>query len=185
MDSINEDLINKNTPSRQRISDKEVDDKLVQSEVKLISSIPSNKWLEISKLGNHIEEINQHLKDRAINIMSTINQGKSLSVKQRIDALKLIDILVDKIPEYFDSPIESNSLDAKTSILESKPQNLIIDIPLLQKMVDYDSKARVLKRGEQQYLADYAYGLKKMNDFHRSNLERHLQTLINSGFKKS
>lgn len=183
LDSINEDLINKNTPSRQRISDKEVDDKLVQSEVKLISSIPSNKWLEISKLGNHIEEISQHLKDRAINIMSTINQGKSLSVKQRIDALKLIDILVDKIPEYFDSPVESNSLDVKTTITETNALNVIINIPLLQKMVDYDSKARVLKRGEQQYLADYAYGLKKMNDFHKSNLERHLQTLINSGFK--
>lgn len=180
--SIQEDLINKNTPIRLRISDKEVDDKLAQSELKLISSIPSNKWLEISKLGNHIEEVNQHLKDRAINIMSTINQGKSLSVKQRIDALKLIDILVDKIPEYFDSLKEPNLLDDKTSILETRSQYVIIDIPLLQKMVDYDSKAKVLKRGEQQYLADYAYGLKKMNDFHRSNLERHLQTLIKSGY---
>lgn len=49
-----------------------------------------------------IEEITQHLKDRAINVMSTLKRAKELSDKQRKDAITIIDIIVKNFPEFFD-----------------------------------------------------------------------------------
>ena len=60
--------------------------------------------------------------------------------------------------------------------------NLNIDDRILIKMVEWDTKAKVLSPAQLQYVADYAYGLKKLNSFHEFNLKRHLTTLIDSGF---
>lgn len=49
-------------------------------------------------------------------------------------------------------------------------------------MVEWDTKAKVLSTNELQYVADFAYGLKKVNSFHEKNLSRHLETMIKAGF---
>jgi hypothetical protein len=33
------------------------------------------------------------------------------------------------------------------------------------------------------YVADFAWGLKKLNSFHEKNVKRHLETLLKNGFK--
>ncbi len=58
----------------------------------------------------------------------------------------------------------------------------IINESFLVKMVEWDSKYKVLSVGERQYVADYAYCLKKLNPFHEMNIRKHLQKLINAGF---
>lgn len=50
-------------------------------------------------------------------------------------------------------------------------------------MVVWDTKAKVLSSRELQYIADFAYGFKKLNDFHQNNIKRHLSRLIDAGFK--
>lgn len=46
-----------------------------------------------------------------------------------------------------------------------------------------DSRMKILTQGERPYLADYAYELKALNSFHKSNAEGYLKTLMNAGFK--
>jgi predicted ester cyclase len=58
-----------------------------------------------------------------------------------------------------------------------------IDELVMRKMFEWDSTAKILSPKERAYLADFAWGLKKLNSFHEKNVKRHLETLLKNGFK--
>ncbi len=57
-----------------------------------------------------------------------------------------------------------------------------INLNILRQMVEWDSRMKILSTGERAYLADLAYELKPLNEFHKTNAEKHLKTLLKSGF---
>jgi hypothetical protein len=57
-----------------------------------------------------------------------------------------------------------------------------INLNILRQMVEWDSRMKILSTGERAYLADLAYELKPLNEFHKKNAEKHLKTLNKSGF---
>ncbi len=163
---------------RPSLTEEDLDNSLIQTEINLINSIPISKWNEISKLGSEIPEVTQYLKDRSINIMSSLKQKKKLNKRQRTDAIKIIDILIKKAPDFFDEVSDRD----KPAIM--KPYNNIkLERSLILKMVEWDTKAKVLTPRELQYVAGLAYGLKNLNSFHEKNIERYLKRLIDAGFE--
>ena len=172
---LEEELQSKSSKHRKKMSDDEVESYIVQAELDLIKSIGSAKWLEISKIGSDVTSITQHLKDRALNIQSALRLNKVLSENQRKDAIKIIEIVLASSPNFFDEVSET------CSTTETKT-NKKISSELLVKMVVWDTKAKVLSPKELQYIADFAYGLKAINDFHESNIKRHLSSLQKAGF---
>ena len=58
-----------------------------------------------------------------------------------------------------------------------------LDELLMRKMYEWDNNARILSPKERAYIADFAWGLEKLNSFHEKNVKRHLKTLIDRGFK--
>jgi len=175
LESLKADLENKLSEKRKRITEDEVENQLIQAEVDFIKSIPNAKWLEISKIGLEIENMTQHLKDRAINIQSSLRLNKVLSENQRKDAIKIIENILVNSPNFFDEVSE-------TSIIPEDKSYKKISTDLLAKMVLWDTKAKVLSEKELQYIADFAYGLKTLNDFHEKNIRRHLSRLQDAGF---
>ncbi|WP_323028199.1 AIPR family protein [Gelidibacter japonicus] len=171
-------LVNSNqTNRRNQLSEKEVDDKIIETEEILIKSIPIEKWSEIGRIGSDITEISQFQKDRSINILSTLKLKKILSESQRKDAIKILDIILKNSPHFFDElPSEKVSSYDKEKNLDNINNDLLI------RMVEWDTKAKVLSVRELEYVTNFAYGFKKLNDFHKNNIKRHLSRLIESGF---
>ena len=58
----------------------------------------------------------------------------------------------------------------------------IIDEVFLTKMIEWDSKKKILSNKEREYLTGFAYGFEKLNSFHENNARRYLQKLIEAGF---
>jgi hypothetical protein len=58
-----------------------------------------------------------------------------------------------------------------------------INLTVLKRLVEWDSKMKILSNGERAYMADLAYELKPLTQFHISNADRHLRTLLKAGFK--
>jgi hypothetical protein len=175
LESLKADLENKSSKKRKKITEDEVDNQLIQAELDFVKSIPIAKWLEISKIGLEVENMTQHLKDRAINIQSSLRLKKVLSENQRKDAIKIIENILAISPNFFD----------KDSAFSRKPEaksNNKISLDVLTEMVVWDTKAKVLSAKELQYIADFAYGLKNLNDFHEKNIQRHLSRLADAGF---
>jgi ATP-dependent protease HslVU (ClpYQ) ATPase subunit len=175
LENLKGDLGNKSSEKRKQITEDEVENQLIQAELDFVKSIPISKWLEISKIGSEIESMTQHLKDRAINIQSSLRLNKGLSENQRRDAIKIIENILVSSPNFFDEV-------SKVSKIPESESNNKINSDLLTKMVVWDTKAKVLSAKELQYIADFAYGLKTLNDFHEKNIERHLSRLQDAGF---
>lgn len=58
-----------------------------------------------------------------------------------------------------------------------------IDELLMRKMYEWDSTAKILSPKERAYIADFAWGLKKLNSFHEKNVRRHLESIVKRGFE--
>ncbi len=180
LENIKEELIDlKNENRRNQLSESEVDDKMIELELELINSISLEKWSEISRLGSDIVEITQHQKDRAINILSALKLKKKLTENQRKDGIKIIDIFLNSNPDFFDTDIK----ESKRELKKEAPKTIVLTGALMEKMVVWDTKAKVLSSKELQYVADFAYGLKTLNEFHQNNIKRHLSKLVDAGFR--
>ena len=175
LDSLKVDLENKSSEKRKRLSEDDVDNQLIQADLEFIKSIPILKWQEISKIGSEIENMTQHLKDRAINIQSSLRLNRVLSENQRIDAIKIIEYILSSSPNFFDEITD-------TIIKRESESDKKMNSDLLNKMVIWDTKAKVLSAKELQYVAEFAYGLKTLTDFHEKNIMRHLSRLQDAGF---
>lgn len=175
LENLKSDLENKSSEKRKKITEDEVNNQLIQAELDFLKSIPITKWIEISKIGSEVQNMTQHLKDRAINIQSSLRLNKVLSESQRKDAIKIIESILTNSPNFFDEVPEASRIPESES-------NNNINSDLLTKMVVWDTKAKVLSARELQYIADFAYGLKTLNDFHEKNIKRHLSRLQDAGF---
>jgi hypothetical protein len=78
---------------------------------------------------------------------------------------------------------EEKSDKSTTVISDESVQK--IDLNILKQMVEWDSRMKILKRGELAYLADLAYELKPLSTFHKTIAQKHLKTLLLAGFKMS
>jgi len=174
-----DDLENEESPRDKNMDELDIENELIQNDIRLIKSIPISKWNEINKMGAYIEELTPFLKSRAINILSTIKMNKELSAQQIKDAITIIDVIVHKSPEFFDEDEQNNDNTANIDYVIPKHMT----VSLLKKMVEWDINGRVLSQKERLYVAAFAYESKKLNSFHENYLARHLQTLIKAGFE--
>ncbi|MFT6002417.1 MAG: hypothetical protein ACI95T_001178 [Flavobacteriales bacterium] len=80
---------------------------------------------------------------------------------------------------FFSKDVNQKSVEL---ISESRVDSIEITPELIRKMVEWDLRIKVLSRKENAYLSEFAYGLKWLNDFHRRNTRKYLETLIDKGF---
>lgn len=88
-------------------------------------------------------------------------------------------------PSVKDIQLASNYFNKETAPAKETPSGAApkINLSVLRQMVEWDSRMKILSNGERQYMADLAYELKPLNQFHKTNAEKHLKTLLNAGFK--
>jgi hypothetical protein len=122
---------------------------------------------------DYFKVIEQVYEDKNVNYSSVFNKmAKNLSI--------------GKAPSVHDVYLSSNYFkqsESQETISSVKPKNPKINLSLLRSMVDWDARMRILSSAERAYIADLAYELKPLNDFHSKNASRHLSTLMKSGFE--
>ncbi|MBS0424567.1 MAG: AIPR family protein [Proteobacteria bacterium] len=87
-------------------------------------------------------------------------------------------------PSVKDIQLASNYFNMETAPAKETPSGAApkINLSVLRQMVEWDSRMKILSNGERQYMADLAYELKPLNQFHKTNAEKHLKTLMKAGF---
>lgn len=87
-------------------------------------------------------------------------------------------------PSVKDIQLASNYFNKETAPAKETPSGAVpkINLSVLRQMVEWDSRMKILSNGERQYMADLAYELKPLNQFHKTNAEKHLKTLMKAGF---
>lgn len=118
---------------------------------------------------------------KSIEKRATSESHKYTSVFNKI----ALELTKGNAPSVKDITLASNYFNKEITIKKEISGSTLpeINLNVLRQMVEWDSTMKILSQGERGYLADLAYELKTLNQFHKSNAERHLNTLLKAGFK--
>jgi hypothetical protein len=119
-----------------------------------------------------------------IEAIAKVKQIKYASVFNQIGK-NLIEGIPPTIKQIY---YASNILkDKNINILKNENEQIDvskirIDEIVLRKMYEWDSITKTLTNKERNYIADFAWGLKRLNVFHEKNIKKHLITILKNGF---
>lgn len=116
--------------------------------------------------------------------------GKAKQIKYASVFDQIGKNLIKGVPPTIKQIYYASNILKDKSIKELNPEKKQIDINkvrlnelIMRKMFEWDSTAKILSNKERTYIADFAWGLKKVNSFHEKNIKRHLEKLLKKGFK--
>lgn len=117
----------------------------------------------------------------------TIEQKTSEGISKYASVFNKIALELSKgiAPSVKDIHLASNYFNKEATTTKkaiSSSAVPTINLNILRQMVEWDSRMKILSTGERAYMADLAYELKPLNEFHKTNAEKHLKTLLKSGF---
>jgi hypothetical protein len=123
------------------------------------------------------------LKDFFKTIEQKTSEGsnKYASVFNKI-ALELAKGIAPSVKDIYLASNYFSKEAATTTNAISRSAVPTINLNILRQMVEWDSRMKILSIAERAYIADLAYELKPLNEFHKTNAEKHLKTLLKSGF---
>ena len=186
------------------INKSDIDDALIEYEKEITNSFRINN----PSFFDNISRENNNLYDTLNFIINTYNQalnnnGNILSEFEKIESIgKIKNIKSVSVYNQIGKQLENNSapsikqlklasiyLNGNSDSLKKADsekvdiEKLVINELLMRKMFEWDSKAKTLSHGQRNYIADYAWGLKKITTFHEENIKKHLTRLLSNGFK--
>jgi hypothetical protein len=159
----------------------------------LFDSIEREESLLYNTLDYVITHYNKCINEK-VDILSEFQKIEAIAKTKQIKYASVFDQigknLVQGIPPtikqlyYASNTLEDKSAkELKSKTAQIDISNLRIDELVMRKMFEWDSTAKILSPKERTYIADFAWGIKKLNDFHTQNVRRHLETLLKNGFK--
>ena len=140
-----------------------------------------------------INTYNQALNNNR-NILSEFEKIESIGKAKNIKYISVFNQIGKQLVENI--PPTINQLHLATNFFKKKSDDLNesslekVDVKkiklnefVLRKMFEWDSKVKILSTAERTYVADFAWGLKKLTPFHSENIRRHLTKILAAGFK--
>ena len=185
------------------INKKDIEDDLVSFESSLTNKLRvevpdffDNIEREESVLYNTLDYVITHY-NKCINEKSDIllefQKIEAIAKAKQVKYASVFDQigknLVKGIPPTINQMYYASHILKDKNIKELKSKKTLdiskvrIDELVMRKMFEWDSTAKILSSKERAYIADFAWGLKKLNSFHEKNIKRHLETLLKNGFK--
>ncbi|MFT6338330.1 MAG: hypothetical protein ACJATI_005103 [Halioglobus sp.] len=135
---------------------------------------------------------------------STLNEGLSLkneyktisakAKKKKVAYSIVFDTIGDKLtsnesPDVVDVINASNyyfteeNKNTTGTEAESDLSKVKITANLARTILEWESTSKILSRKQMNYVVDFAYGTKPLNNFHREAIRGHLKRLVEKGFK--
>jgi hypothetical protein len=138
-----------------------------------------------------ISNYNKCINDKK-NVLSEFQKIEAIAKAKQIKYASVFDQIGKNLVEgvsptikqiYYASNMLKNNNELKNENEKIDISKIRIDELAMRKMFEWDSKSKILSSKERTYIADFAWGLKKLNSFHEKNIKRHLETLFENGFK--
>lgn len=153
-------------------------------------SIERNDNLLYRTLDYIISNYNKCINDKK-NVLSEFQKIEAIAKAKQIKYASVFDQIGKNLVEgvsptikqiYYASNMLKNNNELKNENEKIDISKVRIDELTMRKMFEWDSKAKILSNKERTYIADFAWGFKKLNSFHEKNIKRHLETLFKNGF---
>lgn len=180
-------------------SKKDIEIELIEYEKDLINRIRSNSPEIFDQLGTEydntlndildfiIQKFNKTLEKRG-SLISEFDKIEMIAVSKKVKYSSIFGQIGKKLENGY-APNLQDLIYASSYFKIGKPEKkqkdvskIILTDMLLRRMSEWEAKSKILSAKERSYLANFAYGLKKRNEFHDKNIKRHLANLLKNGF---
>jgi hypothetical protein len=185
LDNIKSDLIDENNPPKRQIfeaNDDLEEQKQREYEISLLRSIPYALWKKIEQWGRDTGFLNTSQQSFAgFDMANTVKFNRVLTDVNRAKAMRSYEIVCE---QNIDLLAEADELEEQPKAEETKTTSAEhgITIELLQKMVVWDKRRRILKDWQWNVMNDIISGEKPLNDRLAWGCKQNLKTLKQHGF---
>jgi hypothetical protein len=161
---------------RKRIVDEEANLIQVQEEVEKLKSIPSKIWYIIEEWGRESGELSEQKKSVAFNLAGRVKNSSKISDLERKTGLEILDIVIEKAPELFDTLDELDEIEKKTSKLTE------ISLEDIARIVSWDKKNKRLRDFEFRFMLDLTEGKKELTERNKFIANLNLEKVKKFGY---
>lgn len=175
---LNEDFDDKNTAKRRVVTEEEADQVKIDEEIDTIKSIHPKTWYKIEEWGRASGKLSQYQRDIAFNVGNKIKMNSQITDIERINALKIIEIISDLVPDLFYDMDNLFNEDIKEELINKKA----ITVELIEKAVQWDKKNKRLKPYQFIFMNDLATGKRSLTERNKQIANLNIKTIEKFGF---
>lgn len=187
INDIKTELIDENNPpKRNTIADNESTEETVQHEESIIRSIPFTLWKKIEAWGRDSGFLSINQQTAASDTAYKVKNNRKFNDSDRRRAMAIFEKVCQHNIELLE---EADELAAKEQAAKEVTQladgNMILNeitLELIQKMVDWDRRKRILEDWKWRVMDDVLKGKKSLDDCKRYAFYLNLEKLKKNGF---
>jgi len=158
--SIKQDLENPNNPApRKRVSLEESAAVEIDDELERIKSIPPVIWHKIEDWGRLSSLLTPQQIDTVFNLSGRVRNNSKISDYERISGIAIIESVINYAPEIL---FEIDNLPAQS--VEETNSKVPITLDLINKIVQWDKKNKILKGFEYRFMAELLEGNRPLTE---------------------
>lgn len=177
LDSLKEDLENKSSDKRKRLSEDETQKAEIEASLNRLKSIHAKTWKKIEDWGRETKKLSQYQYDMSSTLSGKIRNNRGITDIERNLGEIILNIVADSNPELFfdmdDFFIEDNS---------NKEEDVEITIEIIERIVQWDKKNKKLDAYKYRFMADLLEGKKQLTDRNKFLARLNLKTIEKYGF---
>lgn len=192
LSQIKDDLIDpKNSPIRKVFTDTDEKSSTYDHEMGIIRSIPVSLWQKIADWGQESGYLAISYQSGARDIAHKLKYHHLIAESDRRRAMAIYEIvcqhnieLLDEADELAEKDRQENiSTEPKEAAVSERPVN-DITLELVQEMVEWDRRSRVLEDWKWKVMDDVVKGKKPLTDRYKYTFYLNLELLRKKGFPK-
>ncbi len=187
LNDIKSDLIDSSTPIRKGFSlNSDEGDENVTHDMEIIQSIPYSLWKKIAEWGKETDCLSINYQSAALDIAHKLKFNHKFIDSDRRKAISIYNIVCEKNIDLLfevDKLASEEEKDKKVnhhSYLEYNNDNITIE--LVQKMVEWDRRRRILKDWQWKVMDEIAKGKRLLDDRMKKGMYMNYITLKKKGF---
>jgi hypothetical protein len=185
---VKDDLIDeKNPPKRNLVTDTENLEETQKHEENIIRSIPFSLWKKIETWGRDTGLLSIHYQSAANDVAHKIKNNRKLSDTDRNKAMSIFGTVcqynIELLEEADELVAQEKSVMGTTPKTDNNSTSNEITLELIQKMVDWDRRKRILEDWKWKVMNDVLQGRKSLDDRKKYTFYLNLEKLKKHGFE--
>lgn len=175
---LKDDIINKLSSERNKISNEDTLNAEIEESVKLLKSVHYKTWKKIEKWGNETGKLSQYQRDIAAKLSTKVRNDQSLSEIERKHGESILELVSEKNPELFFDMEDFFDEDKK-----KKNNEIDITMKLVEKIVLWDKKNKKLDSYKYRYMVDILEGKRTLTERNKYIVSLNLKAIQRYGFR--
>jgi hypothetical protein len=187
LNEITTDLIDENSPPKRNIAaDIENSEETQNREENIIRSIPFSLWKKIETWGRDTGLLSIHSQSVASDVAYKIKNNRKLTDNDRTKAMDVFEVVcqhnIELLEEADELAAQEKAIAEATQPTNSNSPSSEITLELIQQMVEWDKRRRILEDWKWKAMNDVAEGKKLLTDRMKFAFSLNLEKLKKHGF---